>query len=324
MQSIRAKLLLAVIATLVGTFLVSTVANLRLVGDNVQDQIDQIGSTLVQERGNQITLWLGSRNQEVQQLATHPQLTIPPAEDVEARVQFLERQHDQFLTFYESLFFVDTELIGHLAEGTIDLRGRELALVAASQAMDTLQPVMSRPHASQLTDTQVVSIFAPILDGDGELLGLLTATIDLRQFSGLLADLFNQELSSYAYIVDREGTVVAHPNAAYISTANILMTETIPGISEVAETVLTQASGKVTYQAATTEFAYFRRMLETDGWILIYKVSGAAVSQPLAQTRNWLILSNILAVGLVGGVIFLATEAITRPLRQMVFRYWVK
>ncbi len=318
MQSIRAKLLLAVIATLVGTFLISTVANLRLVGDNVQDQIDQIGSTLVQERGNQITLWLSSRNQEVQQLATHPQLTIPEAEDLEARVEFLARQHDQFLTFYESLFFVDTDMIGHLPEGTINLGDRDLAVLAASEAMDTLQPVVSQPHSSQLTDTQVISIFAPILDADDQLVGLLAATIDLRQFSGLLADLFDQQLSSYAYIVDREGTVVAHPNSAFISTANIMMTETIPGISEVAETILAQPEGQVRYEADETEFAYFRRMLETDGWILIYKVSGAAVSQPLAQTRNWLILSNILAVGLVGGVIFLATEAITRPLRQMV------
>ena len=50
MQSIRAKLLVAVIATLVGIFLISTWANVRIIGGNVEDQIDNYGSTLVEER----------------------------------------------------------------------------------------------------------------------------------------------------------------------------------------------------------------------------------------------------------------------------------
>lgn len=317
MHSIRAKLLLAVLATLMGTFLISTLANVRLVGDNVQEQIDQNGATLVQERGNHISMWLTSRYQEMEHLASHPQLTTPPQEELEPRIQFLAEQYDLFSTFYESLFFVDSQLTAHLTDGTIRLSEREKALYTFDQAFQTRQQTISEAFQSQIGDTYVIAIATPIIDLDGEAIGVLGATIDLRQFSSLLADLYDHTRSSYAYIVDSEGTVIAHPNSGYISTANIKVTQSIPGVSEVADTILSESEGKVSYRGEGNEFAYFRRLLETN-WILIYKVSGAAVSQPLAQARNWLIFSNILAVGLVAGVIFLVTEAITRPLRQMV------
>lgn len=318
MHSIRAKLLLAVLATLMATFLVSTLANVKLVGDIIQEQLNQNGATLVQERANHVSMWLANRYQEMHHLASHPQLITPPADEVEPRSQFLDEQFDLFSAFYESLFFVDTGLTGHLPDGTIQLSDRTQAEQAFDRALQTRQQVVSYPYPSQIGAAQVIAIATPILDLDGELLGILGATIDLRQFSALLADLYSHTRGSFAFIVDSEGTLISHPNPGLISTANIKATQAIPGISEVADDILTEPEGMVSYRGEGTEYAYFRRLLETEGWVLVYKVSGAVVSQPLAQTRNWLTFSNILAVGLVAGVIFLVTEAITRPLRQMV------
>ena len=52
MQSIRAKLLTAVLATLVVAFVISTWANIRIVGGNIENQIVQFGVTLVEEQAH--------------------------------------------------------------------------------------------------------------------------------------------------------------------------------------------------------------------------------------------------------------------------------
>ena len=98
----------------------------------------------------------------------------------------------------------------------------------------------------------------------------------------------------------------------------IQTTQAIPGISAQAEEILQHPYGVVAYQGAGAEYAYFRRILGTDGWILIYTAQARAFNRPLTQTRTWLVFSNLLAVALVSSVIYLRAEAITRPLRQMV------
>ena len=93
MQSIRAKLLIAVITTLVCTFLISTWANVRIIGGNVEGQIELYGTTLVEERSTHLGLWLSSKRQETQFLSSNPQLLTPAREDIQSRVDFLKQQH---------------------------------------------------------------------------------------------------------------------------------------------------------------------------------------------------------------------------------------
>ena len=61
MHSIRGKLLTAILTTLIGIFLISSTAQILLVGDNLREQIERFGTTLVSERAQQLTLWLTSK-----------------------------------------------------------------------------------------------------------------------------------------------------------------------------------------------------------------------------------------------------------------------
>lgn len=318
MQSIRGKLLLAVVATLIGTFLFSTIANLSIIGGNVQEQIEQYGTTLVSERAQHLTLWLSSKRQEIQYLSTHPQLVTPDHSDVDNRVQFLNQQHDYHYSSYESLFFVDTDFNGYLHGGVTRFNEGYAAYLTLINALDSRQQQVSSPFRSDFSNNFVILVVTPIISLEGQLIGAVAATLKMQDFSNLLLDLVVPENNSRAFIVDNQGTVVAHPDAAVIGRENISTTTVIPGISSRAETIMLEPHGNVSYQGEGTEFAYFRRLLDTDGWVLIYTASASAFNQPLIQTRTWLILSSLIAVFLVAGVIYLVAEAITRPLRQMV------
>ncbi len=318
MRSIRAKLLFAVLITLVGTFLVSTLAQLRLVGGSVQQQIDQHGTTLVQERAQHLTLWLSSKRQEVQYLSVHPQLVTPDPADVESRVAFLQQQHADHLSTYENIIFVDAGLKGYFRDQALQFTKDNPAYETLVNTLESRQQHISSPFLSDLTDSFVILIASPILSSNGELVGLLAATLRMQDFSAMLSDLIEPEYNQYAFIVDNMGTIIAHPDASLAGRDNIQTTQAIPGISAQAEEILQHPYGVVAYQGAGAEYAYFRRILGTDGWILIYTAQARAFNRPLTQTRTWLVFSNLLAVALVSSVIYLRAEAITRPLRQMV------
>lgn len=319
MQSIRAKLLIAVIATLVCTFLISTWANVRIIGGNVEDQIELYGTTLVEERSTHLGLWLSSKRQETQFLSSNPQLLTPAREDIQSRVNFLKQQHQLNLSSYENIFYVnfaDDTYVAYLENQTVALDSSYLGLTTLENAADSRQQRISSPFQSDFSDKYIILIATPVL-AENEVIGLVAATLNMTDFSYLLADLVGAD-GSLAFLIDKQGKVIAHPDPLYPGLANI-NSDHIPGIKSKADIFMEESFGYVTYEGKNgTEYAYFRRLADTDGWVLIYTAPAAAFNTPLVQTRTWLIFSNLLAVALVAGVIYLVAEAITRPLRQMV------
>lgn len=320
MQSIRGKLLLAVIATLVGTFLVSTLVNISLVGDSVQEQIERYGTTLVAERAQHLTLWLSSKRQETGLLSSHPRLVDPDITDYQSRVDFLNQEYQQNYSTYENLFYVDSFSYAYLNGQTVNLNQQEYsALATIANAADSKQQRVSFPFRSELSNQYVILIATPIISSAGQYIGTVAATLRMQDFNDLLADLVDPGIGSTAFIVDSQGTIVSHPESSIVvGRENIKNTTVIPGISSQAETIMEQPDGYVSYKGEENEYAYFRKLLDTDGWVLIYTAAASAFNEPLIRTRTWLIISNVLAVALVSLVIYLVAEAITRPLREMV------
>lgn len=319
MQSIRAKLLIAVIATLVGIFLISTWANVRIIGGNVEDQIENYGTTLVEERSTHLRLWLSSKRQETQFLSSNPQLITPPKEDVQSRKAFLKQQHEQSLGSYENIFYVDITDNGYLAyldAQTVKLDSSFSGLTTLENAADSRQQRTSSPFKSDISNEYIILIASPVF-ANNEVIGIVAASLKMEAFSYLLADLVDTD-GSLAFLTDNQGTVIAHPEPTFQGVAK-LSTDHITGINTQADSILSESSGSVSYSGEHgTEYAYFRRLADTDGWVLVYTAPATAFNAPLVQARTWLIFSNLLAVALVAGVIYLATETITRPLRQMV------
>lgn len=319
MQTIRAKLLVAVITTLVGIFLISTWANVRIIGGNVEDQIDKYGSTLVEERSTHLRLWLLSKRQEVQFLSSNPQLIAPPKEDVQTRKAFLKQQHEENLSFYEDIFYVDiTEggFVAYLDERTVRLDSSYEGLPTLENAADSRQQRTSSPFRSDFSGEYIIIIATPVLVKN-EVIGIVAASLNMKDFNYLLADLVGTD-GSLAFLADKQGTIIAHPDTSLQGIAS-LTTDHIPGIQTQADTIMGESSGATTYIGEHgLEYAYFRRLADTDGWVLVYTAPATAFNAPLVQARTWLVFSNLVAVALVAGVIYLATETITRPLRQMV------
>jgi methyl-accepting chemotaxis protein len=318
-MSIRAKFLIAVIATLVCTFLISTWANVRIIGENVQNQIEHFGTNLVEERGTQLELWLASKRQETALLAANPQLLTPPREDIKSRVSYLREQHSANLGYYENLFYVSISqgiYVAHLENREVDLDAAYEGLTFIKRAANARTQYISVPFKSNLSDKYIILFASPVV-ANNEVIGLVAAELTMTEFSALLSDLISED-GSQAFILDKQGKVIAHPNSAYPGIANI-RSDHIPGLKTQADAIMGEPHGYVSFiGSAGEEFAYYRQLSEADNWVLIYTTPAATLNAPLVQTRTWLIFSNIIAVSLVAAVIYVVAEAITKPLRQMV------
>jgi len=319
MQSIRAKFLIAVIATLVCTFLISTWANIRIIGNHVKNQIEDFGTNLVEERGTQLELWLASKRQETLLLSANPQLVSPPKEDIQSRVNFLKQQHKSNLSYYDSIYFVvnsNNTYIAYMDNQEVVLDSDYTGLSFIKRASNSGVQEISIPFKSPFSNKYIILIATPVLVGN-EVVGVVGAALSMTEFTALLADLVDED-GCLAFLLDKQGKVIAHPNPSYPGIANI-KSDHIPGIKSQSDAIMGEPSGYVAFKGPNgTEFAYYRRLENADGWVLLYTAPAAVFNAPLVQTRSWLIISNLIAVGLVAGVIYLVAEAVTKPLRQMV------
>lgn len=319
MQSIRAKLLITVIATLVCIFLISTWANVRTIGDHIKRQIDQFGASLVEERGAQLVLWLASKRQETMLLASNPQLLNPPREDVQSRVDFLSQQHEQSLSYYDNIFYVsitDRDYFAHFDNEVVALSQDYEGFTYIKKAANSGQQYLSTPFNSSFSSEYIIMLANPVI-ANNEVIGVVAAELSMTRFTALLVDLID-DIGSLAFIVDKQGKVIAHPDLSLPGVATV-RSDHIRGLKDQADAIMGEPSGHVPLVGQSgNEVAYFRSLMDADSWVLLYITPAAIFNAPLTETQTWLVFSNLVAVSLVAGVIYLVTQALTRPLRQMV------
>ncbi len=139
--------------------------------------------------------------------------------DDAARIQFIKEacQRDAF----PSISVLGLDGKGVASDGKpADRSNREYY----KKVLETEKPYMPSPVLSAVTNTLTVVLTSPI-EEQGRMVGMLTGTIDLGRFSEELRQMKFGE-TGYAYILDDQGKVLAHPqHEEYIDKVNMLTGE---------------------------------------------------------------------------------------------------
>jgi len=102
------------------------------------------------------------------------------------------------------------QLVKSNDEGMVNVAQREFF----KQAMSGNEAYVSDVIVTLTTNELIVVIATPVRDMNNNIIGVLQANVYLAQLSDFITELSND--GSNVYILSRQGTVLAHPNAEYV------------------------------------------------------------------------------------------------------------
>ncbi len=183
-----------------------------------------------------------------------------------------------------------------------------------NQMLKTDSAVIGQVTSSGYGKERIIKFLAPIMDKGDNVAGVLGMDINFERFGSRISRT-RIGTTGYAYLVDRQGLVLAHPNQAYVSTLNLKQTA---GIKEIADAMLSEKTGVLPYTfEGVPKIAGFAPV-PMKGWTVAVAQNVEELMAVAISIRNFNLLfgSAFLLVVVVSAL--LLSTSIIRPVNQAV------
>jgi methyl-accepting chemotaxis protein len=178
----------------------------------------------------------------------------------------------------------------------------------------TGSPNAGRAGLNKVTGQPFAPVAAPIKNEAGVVVGVAVSIIDLGFLTELIEEARIGE-SGYAFMVDRDGLVLAHPNPAHVFTLNI---HDLVGMEEITRRMLAGERGVESYVfEGIPKTAGFAPVELTD-WRIALTLSNSEFLAPVHRVRNGVIGVGILFFAVAVLVFVLFARSIAKPIRMGV------
>ncbi|MBF0234398.1 MAG: HAMP domain-containing protein [Desulfamplus sp.] len=218
-------------------------------------------------------------------------------EEVKAVDLFFGTTFKQAGDIYELFVLVDENGIiiadsqnGAMRDKKISTADREYFKVAKSGSLNISSPVKSKA-----TGKPVCIVAVPLKSESGEFLGILAIILKLDMLSDKITDVKLGQ-TGYPYLVDKTGTMIAHPNKDFILELNL---KTIQGMESIASRILNGETGVDQYTFKGVRKISGFASVPITGWGLGVTQDQDEVITAAHEIRN--------VVFIVGAVFFIAT-----------------
>jgi len=190
----------------------------------------------------------------------------------------------------------------------LDLAAREYFKAAIAGQVN-----IGMATASKITGKPVTPIAVPVVS-EGKVVGVLSLILNID----FLNEIITQEKvgkAGYAFVIDSQGTTIAHPDAARILKDNLLQ---IPTLTSLGKDMIAGKSGvnRYTYQGAAKTVGY--APVKSTGWSVALTIPDSEYLATATGMRNTVIFVSAVAL-LAAFIIFLLfSRSITVPLSKGV------
>ena len=145
------------------------------------------------------------------------------------------------------------------------------------------------PLASAATGAPLIPLASPI-SGDRGIVGAVVGTMTCNRLFNLVGAQSSGE-SSYAFLVDREGLVIAHPDKDLVMKL-VLTTSEDPGLAEIGQRMISGAKGSGSFMDHGKEETSFFAPVPGTTWSVAVAYEKAELLAPLGALR-WTIVAAV-------------------------------
>ncbi|WP_298998579.1 methyl-accepting chemotaxis protein [uncultured Desulfovibrio sp.] len=178
----------------------------------------------------------------------------------------------------------------------------------AMQGKDAIDPDII---VAKTTKKEVLAIATPVFGENGKPIGAVCVTINWLEY--IKSHVFNITVAShgYAFIIDANGRVIAHPNAdTHMSDVSKL---------EFVVKALKIKNGSFDYEFQGKDKVIVFQTIERTGWLVCTSAFTDDLAKDAIEQRNILILVAIgIFVVLLGSIVFMVRRIITAPLKNIM------
>lgn len=246
-----------------------------------------------------------------EQLAYSARLLSHAMNDGKVLMSEAERLRRQTKTF-NSVYIVNTKgVIVAVSPDTLEVKGARLSSENSLRPLQAQRPLVSDPFVSP-AGNYLISISNPIFSAQGEYLGYVAGTIYLEK-RNIIASILGKHSyqdGSYLYVVDRNQTLIHHPDKARIGeviTDNVAINTVLSG---------ERGAKNITNHLGVDMSAGFAPVERTGWGIVAQRPKVATLADLDAQMAD--VFVKTLPIGLITLLgIWVSSIFISRPLWQL-------
>lgn len=164
--------------------------------------------------------------------------------ELNSLAKFLADVYDQVKNRHENIMVTDQN--GTVIADSLGRKTNGLSLAEREYFIDAKKGnfSLSDPILSKISGDPIFTFAVPLKQADGVFVGALISVIKLDQFSNIITQV-KLGKTGYPFLVDKQGTIIAHPNPDLIFNANVTQ---INGMKELSKQMLAQKTDVHDYE----------------------------------------------------------------------------
>lgn len=167
---------------------------------------------------------------------------------------------------------------------------------------------------SKATGQLIVPIEAPIRSNTNQFMGVVGLVLKAEYFTNLVADRKVGE-TGYAYMINKEGIIIAHPKAEHLLKLDVTAIKEMSGINEI---MLGGKSGVENYVFNGVDKIAGCAPVDINGWSIAVTQNSDEFLSTADNIRNIILAVVVIALSLAGIVLIVSIRNIVRPINAAV------
>lgn len=272
---------------------------IKHVEEIAQDKVEKL-ATLVDDK---IHEWKG----EINLLAS---VDVVKNMDIKGLKEFVS-DNEYSLSEFEFLFISDKTGKYFSTKG----EGGDISFRKYFDKVMTGKTVVSEPVISMTTGNPVIIMAAPIKDDRGNIIGLIGGDVNLSD----ITDIVNAEKlgdTGYAYMINKEGLVMAHPKKEMILQYNDLKDES-KSFVEIIRKMINREHGIGYYEfEGIKKISSYMPVKSTD-WSIAMTTNYNEVTKGVLMLRNNILIIGAIVIVLISILLYFITNNLVKPINKL-------